>query len=140
MARGVDFDNVSQVISIDTPIYPENYIHRIGRTGRAEKKGESILMTTANELTFLNGIEDLMQQKIGVLDFPDEVTINPQLIPEERPKLRNKTPKKRNDNEGGGAFHEKSKKNSKVNLGSSYWRTKGDKYKKPKRKPPKGKK
>ena len=46
IARGLDLANISHVISFDTPKYPENYMHRIGRTGRAEKLGESILFYT----------------------------------------------------------------------------------------------
>ena len=60
MARGLDIENVSHVINFDTPQYPENYMHRIGRTGRAEKKGQSLLFTTENEQEYLDAIEKLM--------------------------------------------------------------------------------
>ncbi len=43
MARGLDLDEISHVINFDTPLFPENYMHRIGRTGRAEKEGRSLL-------------------------------------------------------------------------------------------------
>ena len=46
MARGLDIDNISHVINFDTPTYPENYMHRIGRTGRAEREGQSIVFST----------------------------------------------------------------------------------------------
>jgi len=49
MARGIDLDRISHVINFDTPLYPENYMHRIGRTGRAEKKGNSLLFYTKKE-------------------------------------------------------------------------------------------
>jgi ATP-dependent RNA helicase RhlE len=49
MARGLDFSQISHVINFDVPKYPENYIHRIGRTGRAEEKGKSILFFTRKE-------------------------------------------------------------------------------------------
>ena len=49
MARGLDFDEVSHVINFDTPDFPENYMHRIGRTGRAEKAGKTILFSTEKE-------------------------------------------------------------------------------------------
>jgi ATP-dependent RNA helicase RhlE len=39
MARGLDLERISHVINFDTPAYPENYMHRIGRTGRAEERG-----------------------------------------------------------------------------------------------------
>src|SRR5690606_23809286 len=46
MARGLDLDRISHVINFDTPSFPENYMHRIGRTGRAEQKGTAILLYT----------------------------------------------------------------------------------------------
>jgi ATP-dependent RNA helicase RhlE len=49
MARGLDLDQISHVINFDTPLFPENYMHRIGRTGRADSKGKSILFYTEKE-------------------------------------------------------------------------------------------
>lgn len=140
MARGIDIDNVSQVISLDTPDYPENYMHRIGRTGRAQKKGEAILMSTPKESNYLENIELLMKVKIDVVPFPDTVEISEELTPEERPKDRDmeidttRTKKGAKDSVKGAAYHEKSAKNSKENLGGSYRREIAKKYKKPKTK------
>ncbi len=58
MARGLDFDNVTHVINFDTPDFPENYMHRIGRTGRAEKEGKTILFSTEKEQESKEKIED----------------------------------------------------------------------------------
>jgi len=49
MARGLDLEKITHVINFDTPEYPENYLHRIGRTGRAELQGKSILFYTKKE-------------------------------------------------------------------------------------------
>ena len=49
MARGLDLDKISHVINFDTPDYPENYIHRIGRTGRAEQQGKTVFVYTEKE-------------------------------------------------------------------------------------------
>ncbi len=133
MARGIDLDRVSHVINFDTPKFPENYIHRIGRTGRAKQKGKSILLFTEKEEDFKSSIEALMDFSIPVLEFPKEVEISEELAPEERPidmELA-KANRAANDQEGGGAFHEKLEKNQKVNLGGSYKRTIARKYKKP---------
>ena len=46
IARGIDIEDIGVVINLDTPLYPENYMHRIGRTGRAEKSGKAILLYT----------------------------------------------------------------------------------------------
>nr|WP_247666512.1 DEAD/DEAH box helicase [Aquimarina sp. MMG015] len=136
MARGLDIENVSQVINLDTPEYPENYMHRIGRTGRAEKEGVSFVLTTEKEEEFLDAIEGLMEMEIAQLPLPDSIEVSDQLTPEEQPKVKEiYNPHKRpNDDEAGAAFHEKSAKNSKVNLGGKYKREIKKKYKKPKTK------
>ena len=132
MARGLDLNAVSHVINFDTPNYPENYMHRIGRTGRAEKKGHSILFTTEKELEHLKAIEELMKMEVPEMEIPEEVKISNELIPEERPReIEINNPSKPLD-EAGPAFHEKKEKNKKVNLGGSYRREIAKKYKKPK--------
>ncbi len=133
MARGLDIDNVSHVINFDTPLYPENYMHRIGRTGRAEREGQSLLFSTEAELESLKSIEELMQMEIELVELPDAVEISKQLIEEERPEIReHHNPTKRKKEEVGAAFHEKSDKNKKENQGGSYRREIAKKYKKPK--------
>ncbi|MFD1161982.1 DEAD/DEAH box helicase [Hwangdonia seohaensis] len=134
MARGLDIDNVSHVINFDTPDYPENYMHRIGRTGRAERKGEALVFTTEKEQEAIENIEDLMQMEIPMLSIPDAVEISTELIEEERPQIkeRNNPTKRGDDDTLGPAFHEKSEKNSKENLGGSYKFKIAKKYKKPK--------
>jgi len=134
MARGLDIDNISHVINFDTPDYPENYMHRIGRTGRAERKGEALVFSTEKEQEAIENIEDLMQMKIPLLDIPDAVEISTELIEEERPQIkeRNNPTKRRDEDAPGPAFHEKSEKNSKENLGGSYKFKIAAKYKKPK--------
>ena len=134
MARGLDIESVSHVINFDTPKYPENYMHRIGRTGRAEKEGNSILMTTEAEMESLEKIEALMQMKVPQKEIPVEVEISSELIPEEQPKAFeiNNPGKIKDEDAPGPAFHEKKEKNKKVNLGGSYRREIAKKYKKPK--------
>ncbi len=134
MARGLDIDNISHVINFDTPEYPENYMHRIGRTGRAEREGTALVFSTEKEQDALEAIETLMQMKIPVLDIPEHVEISNELIPEERPQIkeRNNPTKPAEEDAPGPAFHEKKDKNKKVNLGGSYRREMAKKYKKPK--------
>jgi ATP-dependent RNA helicase RhlE len=134
MARGLDIDNVSHVINFDTPDFPENYMHRIGRTGRAERQGESIVFSTEKEQEAIARIEDLMQMKIPVLEIPETVAISTELLEEERPQIkeRNNPIKQKDDHAPGPAFHDKSEKNSKENLGGSYKFKIAAKYKKPK--------
>ncbi|MFC4267652.1 DEAD/DEAH box helicase [Polaribacter marinivivus] len=134
MARGLDFDNVSHVINFDTPDFPENYMHRIGRTGRAEKAGKTILLSTEKEQEAKLNIEELMNYKIPLLEIPEDVEISILLTEDERPREDIEQSKNRTGLEyvPGPAFHEKSEKNKKVNLGGSYRREIAKKYKKPK--------
>lgn len=134
MARGLDIDNVSHVINFDTPDYPENYMHRIGRTGRAERKGESFVFSTEVEEDAIKNIESLMKMTIPLIEIPDSVEISTELIEEERPQIkeRNNPVKQKDEDAPGPAFHEKSEKNSKENLGGSYKFKIAAKYKKPK--------
>lgn len=134
MARGLDIDNISHVINFDTPDFPENYMHRIGRTGRAERKGEALVFSTEKEQEAIENIQQLMQMTIPVIELPEAVEISKELIQEERPQIKERNnPKKRRDEDAPGpAFHEKSKKNLKENLGGSYKFKIAAKYKKPK--------
>ncbi|HSI68666.1 MAG TPA: DEAD/DEAH box helicase [Gillisia sp.] len=132
MARGLDIENVSHVINFDTPEYPENYMHRIGRTGRAEKQGVSFLLTTEKEEENLEKIENLMNMEVPQYELPEEVAISTDLIPEEQPKVFEINNHNKSEDAPGPAFHEKSDKNKKVNLGGSYRREIAKKYKKPK--------
>ena len=140
MARGLDIENVSHVINFDTPEYPENYMHRIGRTGRAEKEGISFLLSTEKEQDNLEKIEALMNMKVPQFELPDNIEISTILIPEEQPKIFEiNNPNKRGDEDAPGpAFHDKSEKNSKENLGGSYRREIAKKYKKPQTRGDKG--
>lgn len=129
MARGLDLEKVSHVISFDAPRYPENYMHRIGRTGRMEERGSSLLFFTEQEHVRKRAIESLMNLEIPELEFPPEVQVSSELIPEERPGITEVRLKPDADIRfKGGAFHEKKAKNKKTNQGGSYLRKK-KKYK-----------
>lgn len=133
IARGLDLTDVSHVINYDIPKEPENYIHRIGRTGRAEQEGTAISFFNEEEAELLGEIEFLMNREIEVLDIPDTIEISSEMIDEEMPKIAPEKVVKRTIAEPSGpAFHEKKEKNSRVNLGGSYRREIAKKYKKPK--------
>ena len=118
VARGIDIAEVTHVINFDVPEVPENYIHRIGRTGRADKKGIAITFITEREKPQLEIIETLMRYDVPLLSLPENLVVSDVLTEDEIPKVFMKTyqvriPKKE---EVGPAFHEKSAKNSKVNF------------------------
>jgi ATP-dependent RNA helicase RhlE len=63
-ARGLDIKNMEQVINFDVPTVARDYVHRIGRTGRAGEKGKAITLVSADEFRLLQDIEKLLKQKI----------------------------------------------------------------------------
>lgn len=137
LARGLDVSDVTHVINIDTPAEPETYIHRIGRTGRADRDGIAILFSTDAEHDAQTAIETLMEKEIPVLPLPEGLAISEQLIESERsviPEIQLKLPPR-----PVGAFHEKKAKNKKVNLGNKTKHLREMKYKKPIKKAPKRK-
>ena len=116
VARGIDVSNVSHVINFDLPIEPEQYIHRIGRTGRADKKGISIAFCSPLEADKLAEIETLMSNtSIPVSEIPSEVEISTVLTDMEMPTYKMRNTLVETDAKPGKAFHEKSEKNRKTN-------------------------
>ena len=67
--RGIDIENISHVINFDVPINPEDYVHRIGRTGRAGKKGTAITFVLKNDTKYLQEIEKLIRMKIKIFNI-----------------------------------------------------------------------
>ena len=134
MSRGLDLDQISHVVNFDTPAFPENYMHRIGRTGRAEKEGVSLLFYSEKEQDSKEAIEQLMNLEIPKKELPEGLEISTKLTPEEQPKsFEPNNPLRKSEDEASG-FHEKKAKNAKTNQGGSYQRIIKKKYKKPKTK------
>ncbi|SHL89627.1 DEAD/DEAH box helicase [Flavobacterium saccharophilum] len=117
MARGLDISNISHVINFELPEFPELYMHRIGRTGRADATGTAISFITPREEEFKVEVEVLMNQELEIAEFPEEVEISAKLIEPEKDKQPIKFLMKKVKLDGDGAFHDKAKKNKKVNLG-----------------------
>jgi len=63
-ARGIDVHGVSHVINYDVPQHPEDYVHRIGRTGRAQAEGDAFTIFTAEDLDHVTAIERFINTKI----------------------------------------------------------------------------
>lgn len=75
-ARGLDVERISHVINYDIPYDTESYVHRIGRTGRAGRKGDAILFVTGRERNMLTAIERATRQPIEKFRFPSADTLN----------------------------------------------------------------
>ena len=133
ISRGIDMEKISCVISFNTPIYPENYIHRIGRTARAGQSGKSILFFNEDENPLKKDIEKLMNFEIPQQELPIEVEISTQLtLEEEKPSYETQLEEEDEyQNNKAIYFEENVKKEKPQNVKKSYKRLLKEKYKKP---------
>ncbi len=109
-ARGIDVSDVSHVINFDVPVVYEDYVHRIGRTGRAKKSGISITFANEVEKTHIDRIEEIIRSKIPVYKIPRNVEIAETPFEEKQEYARELDRQRRlEDPDFKGAFHEKKK-------------------------------
>lgn len=107
-ARGIDITDVSHVLNFDVPLIYEDYVHRIGRTGRANKTGVAITFCNEAEVYHIKKIQKLIRQQIPVLDIPTTVEVVPTTKEERQTMMKEiDVQKRREDPEFKGAFHEK---------------------------------
>jgi ATP-dependent RNA helicase RhlE len=123
VSRGLDISDVSHVINFDIPEDPTHYIHRIGRTGRADKEGIAISFISDLDVDLYAKIETTINSTISDTTIPEEVEITSALLEFEKPEVPgvNYLAKATLKN-SQGAFHEKKEKNKKKNLGSKWKR------------------
>ncbi|MDG2253753.1 MAG: DEAD/DEAH box helicase [Opitutaceae bacterium] len=86
-ARGLDVDRVSHVVNYDIPYDNESYVHRIGRTGRAGRKGDAILFVAPREKRLLKSIERATNNRIELMDMPTTQDINNKRIDKFKTKI-----------------------------------------------------
>ncbi|MDH5180789.1 MAG: DEAD/DEAH box helicase [Gammaproteobacteria bacterium] len=79
-ARGLDVERISHVINYDIPTDTEAYVHRIGRTGRAGRKGDAILFVAPRERNLLKAIERATRQQIDLMELPSTEILNDKRI------------------------------------------------------------
>jgi len=129
-ARGIDVSLVSHVVNFDVPLIYEDYVHRIGRTGRAEATGEAITFVVPPELYHIEKIEQIIHQKIPLAPLPEEITVFPTPFEESQAMAKAiDDQKKKDDPTFKGAFHEK-KRNIKQTFASKNKKIKNNKAKK----------
>lgn len=119
MARGLDIHDVTHVINFDMPEEPADYLHRIGRTGRAKKDGIAISFINEVEQELQLAVESLMGKQLAIEEIPAEVKLSEKYLRDEKIVAYDKdylAPVKKG--QSGGAYHEKSEKNKQVNSGS----------------------
>lgn len=87
-ARGLDVQRITHVINYDIPYDPEAYIHRIGRTGRAGRTGDAILLVTPRELRMLRTIEKVTRQPVERMPLPTQEAITGQRLLQFKQQIR----------------------------------------------------
>ncbi|QKJ30075.1 DEAD/DEAH box helicase [Mucilaginibacter mali] len=111
-SRGIDVSNVSHVINFDVPVVYEDYVHRIGRTGRALQSGEAITFCNPAEVYYMGKIQKLIRQTVDVYPIPDGVFVEQTPYEEKQNQDREIDMQKRKENpDFKGAFHEKKTQN-----------------------------
>jgi ATP-dependent RNA helicase RhlE len=109
-ARGIDVTGVSHVINFDVPLLYEDYVHRIGRTGRAFAEGKAITFVSPAEEYHIAKIEKLIREKIPARQMPPDVFVEETPYAEKQDMAREiDAQKRREDPEFKGAFHEKKR-------------------------------
>lgn len=97
-ARGLDIDQLPHVVNYELPNVPEDYVHRIGRTGRAGNEGEAMSLVCVDELKFLKDIERLIKRdipKVVIDGYEPDLTIKPEPI-----KTGRQQPRQQRSNSG----------------------------------------
>jgi|SaaInlV_125m_DNA_1040241.scaffolds.fasta_scaffold01019_8 ATP-dependent RNA helicase RhlE len=109
-ARGIDVSEVSHVINFDAPVMYTDYVHRVGRTGRAEKEGVAITFASEVEHYHIRKIEELIGQEIKLLKIPKEVELLDTSYDEKQAFAREiDRQKRKEDPTYQGAFHDRKK-------------------------------
>lgn len=105
-ARGLDIPLLPHVVNFELPHVSEDYVHRIGRTGRAGASGEAVSLVAVDELDLIRGIEKLLGEKVPSEIIPGfEPLDKPGASPVKKPPTRNK--KKSGDQSGKSSFGKK---------------------------------
>jgi ATP-dependent RNA helicase RhlE len=107
-ARGIDVTQVSHVVNFDVPLIYEDYVHRIGRTGRANQEGKAITFVTMADEYHIAKIEKIIRLTIPRASIPEAVEIPETPFEEKQEMLREiDSQRRREDPDFKGAFHEK---------------------------------
>ena len=101
VSRGIDIDSIELVVNYDVPPNEEDYVHRIGRTARAERKGEGITLVTPDDMRRFGKIEKLIEKEVPKLEVPKALGDTPTYDP----KSSGSRGGGRGGNRGGGGRH-----------------------------------
>ena len=105
VSRGIDIDDIQMVINYDVPRDPEDYVHRIGRTARANRDGQAVTLVTPRDWQHLLKIEHLIEKKIDKPELPEDCGEKPQMKSGKTKRQSNK--KYRSKGKSGKGTHNK---------------------------------
>ena len=117
VARGIDIDDILMVINYDVPRDAEDYVHRIGRTARAQRDGVAITFVSDSDMRYFSGIERFLEKEITKNPLPEELGDGPAYhVSAPRKSTRGRGGKKRSGKGNGhGHHHSKKRGNRKQN-------------------------
>ena len=90
VARGIDIDDIQMVINYDVPRDCEDYVHRIGRTARADRDGEAITLVNEADMYAFGQIEKFIEKTVEKIPLPEELGEGPEYTPERHGSPRGK--------------------------------------------------
>ncbi len=108
-ARGIDVSAVSHVFNYDVPYHPDDYVHRIGRTGRAGKSGEAWMLATSDDEKYVVSIEEIIKRKIPVeksVENKSSVALQNKQKPQKKTAQKSKQDNIKSDNSDAQGFGE----------------------------------
>lgn len=88
MSRGIDIKEINLVINYDTPFDAEDYVHRVGRTARANTKGEAITLVNEKDMRKLAQIQRLIEADITQVPLPEDLGVGPEFSLQSKPKSK----------------------------------------------------
>lgn len=89
LARGIDIDDIAMVLNYDVPRDPEDYVHRIGRTARAQRDGQAVTFVSDADIRYFQQIERFIERRVEKLPLPSELGEAPEYkAMKERPKKK----------------------------------------------------
>ena len=99
VARGIDIDDIAMVINYDVPRDSEDYVHRIGRTARADRDGVAITLVNEDDMYAFHQIEKFLDKEIEKTPLPEGMKEGPEYVTSRRPKRTPAKKRRRNDRE-----------------------------------------
>ncbi|MFM7767625.1 MAG: helicase-related protein, partial [Bacteroidota bacterium] len=116
LSRGIDVEGIDLVVNYDVPPDPEDYVHRIGRTARAERTGTAITFVNNDDMNRFRRIEELIGREVDRVPNPDGI---PAMQASARSHHRNHRPGSGNNRKGGGSNHRNKRRSPSSGTGNT---------------------